>query len=142
MDCEICQKSRGSDVHVYILNPEHELIAVCVWCDPVFWNSTPARVEEPYALISADAEERYTQYQPYKKARQAFKQIYDPDLHCHRNNKDGNCTDQVAKYYFSDGGTLAFCTTCANQGRRISPMMDLGIPISVQYDEEVYKLLP
>lgn len=87
-----------------------------------------------------DAEAVYDRYLPYKVARAAFVQRYDATLSCYRANGDGSCTRQVTLYVSSafDEG-IPLCVPCANKGAKL---IDDGVPVSNQYNEEVYHLLP
>jgi hypothetical protein len=142
MNCEIC--GRSESVHVYILDPEQHMTAMCTTCDQVFWVDPPLFVEEPYALLPSEAQQRYERYLPYKRARDGFRQTFDAALSCHRKNMDGDCTNNVTRYYFSSGDTLPLCTSCVTKhaGTRYACMSDAGCPMSVEYREQVYALMP
>lgn len=141
MNCEACSTSES--VHVYILDPEQHMIALCTTCATTFWTNPRIFMEESCALVTSDARQRYERYLPYKRAREEFRQTFDT-LSCHRENKDGDCTDHVTRYYFSGGDTLPLCTSCVTKhaGTRHDCMRDAGYPISVEYYTQVYKLIP
>lgn len=70
-------------------------------------------------------------------------QIYDSGLLCCINTKRERtiCSDWVTEYYFSDGGTLPFCTNCVlKQSYIMEDDDDDGTLISKQYYDEVYNL--
>ncbi len=139
MKCESCHGTRN--VHLYILDQDGNMAAVCTQCEETFWASPPSMMEEPYALLTENVEESYKRYLPYKQARDSFRQSFDPTLSCHRKNRDNRCTNEVAEYYFSDGSTLPLCTSCVRRDDIPVCMRDGAYPISTQYYREVYGLI-
>ena len=137
---------KGTGVRLYVLDAELHLAAFCGTCAHAYWTRHPksnlfsAGCNFLAFAVLHDVEAVYGRYRPYALARTAFVQRYDAALSCYRANGNGSCTRQVALYVssaFHEG--IPLCVPCANKG---APLIDAGIPVSNQYNKEVYHLLP